>query len=119
MNGIERVEKLHEIEDFLKEFLGSDQKYDGLSASYFVPNCFANENQGIHCIYDGSDPSVIEDLLGFLDIPAMMNGFSLESVKSKANGSFHVFVYDDEKFHIDNIRNLRIMNTEQIFSKYR
>lgn len=119
MENAERQKKLHEIEEMLKSFLGSEKRYEGLSASYFTPHCFARDNQGIHCIYDGKDESVIEDLLGFLDIPAMMNGFAVETVRSQANGNLHVFVYDEDKFHIDNLRKLNIMSTEMIFGKTR
>ena len=49
----------------------------------------------------------------------MMNGFLVESVRSAANGMLHVFVYDDDKFHVDNLRKLNIMNTDEIFSKKR
>ena len=118
MDVQERNKKLAEIEDILKSFL-TDKKYEWLSASYFAPHCFAHDNQGIHCAYAGNDESVIEDLLGFLDIPAMMNGFLVESVRSSSNGQLHVFVYDEDKFHPDNLRKLNIMNTEEIFSKKR
>lgn len=118
MEASERTKKLSEIEDILKSFL-SDKKYEGLSASYFAPHCFARDNQGIHCSYTGQDESVIEDLLGYLDIPAMMNGFLVESVRSASNGTLHVFVYDEDRFHIDNLRKLNIMNTEEILSRKR
>ena len=118
MEAQERTKKLAEIEDILKSFL-ADKKYEGLSASYFAPHCFAHDNQGIHCAYAGNDESVVEDLLGFLDIPAMMNGFMVESVRSAANGNLHVFIYDEDRFHIDNLRKLNIMNTGEIFSKKR
>ena len=118
MEVSERTKKLAEIEDILKSFL-LDKKYEGLSACYFTPHCFARDNQGIHCSYVGNDETVIEDLLGYLDIPAMMNGFLVESVRSAANGALHVFVYDDDKFHVDNLRKLNIMNTDEIFSKRR
>lgn len=119
MDTSERKRKLQEIEDILKSFMGSEKKYEGLSACYFAPHCFARENQGIHCVYSGNDSNVIEDLLGYLDIPVMMNGLLIETVKSQANGMYHVFVYDDDRFHIDNLRKLNIMNTEEIFSKNR
>ena len=119
MEAEDRISKLSEIEAMLKSFMGSDKRYEGLSAMYFTPHCFAHENQGIHCVYAGKDESVIEDLLGYLDIPAMLNGFAVESVRSSTTGQLHVFVYDEENFHIDNIRKLNIMNTEEIFSKHR
>lgn len=118
MEASERAKKLSEIEDILKSFL-SDKKYEGLSAFYFMPHCFAHENQGIHCIYSGSDETVIEDLLGYVDIPAMMNGFTVESVKSASYNMSHVFIYDEDRFHVDNLRKLNIMNTDKIFSKKR
>lgn len=119
MENSERRKKLHEIEEMLVSFLGSEKKYEGLSASYFTPHCFSRENQGIHCVYEGSDESVVEDLLGYLDIPAMMNGFSVESVRSSSNGTLHIFVYDDDKFHVDNLRKLNFMSTEKILGKRR
>lgn len=118
MEAQERLKKLSEIEDILKSFM-ADKKYEGLSASYFAPHCFAHDNQGIHCSYSGSDETVVEDLLGYLDIPAMMNGFLVESVRSVANGMLHVFIYDEDRFHIDNLRKLNIMNTEEILSRKR
>lgn len=115
MNVSERIKKLTEIEEVLKSFL-LDKKYEGLSAYYFMPHCFARDNQGIHCFYSGSNESVIEDLLGYLDIPTMMNGFLIESVKA-ANGTIHLFIYDEDKFHVDNLRKLNIMNTKEISLK--
>ena len=118
MDAYEREKRLKDVEAILKDFL-SDSKYEGLSASYFAPHCFARNNQGIHCAYSGNDESVIADLLGFLDIPTMMNGFLLESVRSPSNGQLHVFIYDDDKFHVDNLKKLNIMNTGEILSKKR
>ena len=54
-----------------------------------------------------------------VSMPEKMNGFAVESVRSSTTGQLHVFVYDEENFHIDNIRKLNIMNTEEIFSKHR
>jgi len=114
----ERNRKLHEIEDLLKSFL-SDKRYEGLSASYFTPHCFARDNQGIHCAYSGNDETVVEDLLGYLDIPAMLNGLSIETVRSSSGSCLHVFVYDEDRFSVDNLRKLNIMSTDEIFSKHR
>lgn len=119
MDSTERKKKLSEIEEILKSFMGTDKRYDGLSACYFTPHCFSSDNQGIHCTYSGKDESVVEDLLGYLDIPAMMNGLMVESVRSSSNGYLHVFVYDDDRFHADNLRKLNIMNTEEILKKNR
>lgn len=113
MEAFERNKRLSEIEVILKSFLKNDEKCTDLSVSYFMPHCFADNNQGIHCSYNGTNENIIEDLLGFVDIPAMMNGFLVETVKS-SNGTFHVFIYDEDKFHPDNLRKLNIMNTEKI-----
>ena len=114
MQGHEREAKLREIEELLVGFLQSNPDGNLVNARYFIPYHGSEFVQGIQCTCPSSATSVAEDIMGFLDIPAMMAGFNLEVVKSQANGAWNVFVYDEEKFHLDNIKKMRIISAYSI-----
>lgn len=71
--------------------------------------------QGIQCTCPKEASVVAENIMGFLDIPAMMAGLTLRVVQSQANGTWNIFVYDEEKFHVDNIKSLRVISATPIY----
>lgn len=103
MDIITRKSKLKEIEDLIFAF--EDSENVQIDAHYFTSSCFMkNETQGI--LFKIKDNVLFENLLGYLDVPALLNGFQIGSTTFLSVN--YGFVYDDERFHSNNIKNLNI-----------
>lgn len=114
----EREKKLNEIEGLIKSFYNSDlNKYSGLSASYFMPNCFSHNVQGIVCSCKNTDQSIVDEFLGYIDIPIMMSGLSLEILFSQTDNTYRIFIYDDENYHIDNLRKMSYLSINSFLDR--
>ena len=110
----ERKQSLHEIEEILKSALDTSS-HPGLSVGYFTSMVFSDdEDRGIHIVYRGDNKGLVEELLGLVDIPAMMNDLLVESVR-RTPTEYHIFVYDGEKYHVDNVRKLNFISTGRIY----
>ena len=115
MNGPDREKALKEIEGLLLDFLRSTPECACVSARYFMPYSGCEYMQGIQCTCPKEASVVAENIMGFLDVPVMMKGLELRVVQSQSTGAWNIFVYDEEKFHVDNIKNLRVISSTPIY----
>lgn len=106
---------IREIEEMLLPFLNSSPAYSVVRAQYFMPYSTGYGLQGIECICPKECSQQAEDIMGFLDIPTMMSGLELRVVQAQSNGSWHIFIYDGEKLHEDNIKKLNVLGAGEIF----
>lgn len=103
MDTATRLSKLNEIKDLIFAF--EDAQRCEVDAHYFTGSCF--ERQEIRGIsFRIKDKEQFENLLGYLDIPAMLNGLLIANTSLSADN--YGFVYDDDKFSDTNLKKLNI-----------
>ena len=98
-----RLSKLKEIKDLIFAF--EDSENCEVEANWFSGSCFSKlDVQGI--CFKMKDADKFENLLGYLDVPAMLNGLLIAN--TNLSSYQYGFVYDDDKFHEDNLKKLNI-----------
>ena len=97
------------VKDLVKNFL-MEYPRNKISCKYFRPLSHESDVAGICCSSDNSDDaSLLDDLFGYIDIPASMSGFVCDIVRKNPSVSY-LMVYDQNSMHEENIRSLNFVS---------
>lgn len=109
MDRYTRLSKLDEIKDLIFSF--EDSEKCKIDAHYFSGSCF--EKQEIRGIcFKSSNSEQFENLLGYLDVPAMLNGLLITN--TAVSSMNYGFVYDDDGFHDSNLKKVNVYFTKKL-----
>ena len=97
------------VRDLVKEFL-FDYPQNKVRCSYFKSLVEDSDIAGICCAaYSENDVLLLDDLLGYIDIPASMSGLVCDIVR-KSSKMAYLMIYNQNNINPESVKALRIIS---------
>ena len=97
------------VRDLVKEFL-FDYPKNKIRCSYFKSLVEDSDIAGICCVaYSENDATLLDDLLGFIDIPASMSGLVCDVIRKSSN-LVYLMIYNQNNINPQSVKSLRFIS---------